>query len=244
VRGRAFILLVGLAVTGDKALGCSARSYELVPVQADFTVDVSHHGAAIAGASVRLTKQGADIAVFDAMTDESGIVKISSLPQGQYNLVVSYKDIEAGREWIGVGRSPKEARSSFNFEWAEGSEEVKRIAGRLTGLEKGTTGHPLQDLIHPQEVPEKGVEISLQDALSDAKYDAISDSNGEFWFDALPAGTYILAIGGGAKSISGTVAEVTTYVVDLSPSAPADFLPLRLQDGGCGGATYELQTKR
>jgi hypothetical protein len=46
---------------------------------------------------------------------------------------------------------------------------------------------------------------------------------------------------GRATSISGIVAGTTTFVIDLGASAKADSLSLALEDGGCGGAGYNLR---
>jgi hypothetical protein len=46
------------------------------------------------------------------------------------------------------------------------------------------------------------------------------------------------------KSFSGQTADSTILVIDLTATADREFLPLRLQDGGCGGAECQLQTER
>ena len=225
------------------AVGCSLRSYQVQPVHPDFVVVVTHRSKPIAGAEVRVITGAEGVpAIFSTKTDGSGTAQVEGLPPGKYYLVATYRDIEAGREWIEVNATTRKAGNRFKFQWADYSEQVKRVSGSLSGRERGNTGNPLQDLIHSRKVPERGVQIELRSAFSDEKYTSVSDSEGRFRFDWLRAGTYILIIGG-AKSISGTVADTTTFVIDLIASAKIDFLPLGLKDGGCGGAEYELQNR-
>ena len=234
--------LVGLLLIAPyAAVGCSARSYELVPVKSDFAVVITHLGRPIRGVEVVVTPNPGASAFLTLSTDENGVAEVHGLPAGEYWVAASYGDIEAGRELIAVSPKAKKPKRQFDFHWAEYSEEMRTVSGRLTGLVKGNTGKPLQDLIHPIEVVHPGILITLRNAFSDHEYQTSSDSSGTFRFDPLPTGTYILTIGGGATSFAGQIADPTTFVIDLSESAKRDFLLLRLQDGGCGGAEYELK---
>jgi hypothetical protein len=231
-----------LLIASRAAVGCSARSYELVPVRSDFVVVVTHLSKSIRGADVVVTPIPGASAFLTASTDGRGVAEIHGLPAGKYWLAASYRGIDAGRELIEV--APKRARNpkkQFDFHWADYSHETRAVSGSLTGLVKGNTGHPLQDIIHPIEVVHAGIPITLRNAFSAEEYQTTSDSSGTFLFDPLPSGTYILTIGGGTKSFGGQIADPTTFVIDLTESAKRDLLLLRLQDGGCGGAEYELR---
>jgi len=232
-----------LMAVSEIAAGCSLRAYELQAVRPDFVVVITHQGQPIRDAEVSVIT-GAQNAqpVFNAKTDDSGSVKVEGLQPGKYYLIAIFEGIEAGREWIEVGGSSKRTRRSFKFQWADYSERVRRVSGSLSGIKKGETGNPVQDLLHAQRVPERGVQIALRNAFSGERYKTISDSEGKFWFDSLSSGTYILSIAGGARSLSGIMADDSTFVVDLSTSAKSDFLRLALKDGGCGGAAYDLET--
>jgi len=205
---------------------------------------VGHRGEPIPGVEIVVTPSPGASAVLTVSTDENGAAEIHDLPAGQYWLAASYRGIEAGRELIEVNPDAKKPKRRFDFQWADYAYSMRTISGRLTGLVKGNTGHPLQDLIHTQEVAHPGVLIELRNAFSDEGYRAVSDGDGMFTIDPLVPGTYILTIGGGEKSLGGQTADPTTIVVDLTASAKRRFLPLRLQDGGCGGAEYELKTER
>jgi hypothetical protein len=233
-------LLIGLRA----AVGCSARSYQEQPVRPDFVVVVTHGNKAIPGVDVVLTPIPGASVFLSVSTDERGVAEIHDLPAGKYWLAASYRDIEAGRELIEVSPNAKKPRKQFDFRWAEYSYEMRTVSGKLTGLVKGNTGHALQDLIHPIEVSHPGIPITLRNASSDNEYQTSSDSSGTFLFDPVPQGTYILTIGGGMKSFGGYIADPTIFVIDLTSSGRRDFLSLRLQDSGCGGAEYELRDER
>jgi phosphatidate phosphatase APP1 len=235
-----WLLLIAPAL----ALACSARSFQVQPVRPDFVVVVSHRSKAVPGVEVVVTPSPGGSAFFEVLTDENGRAEVRDLPFGEYWVAASYRGIEAGRELIQVSRDAKKPKKQFDFQWADYSYEMLTVRGRLTGLVKGDTGSPLQDLIHPREVVHSGIVIALQNAFSGQEYRAVSDSDGMFVIDPLPIGTYILTISGGARSFGGQTADQTTLVVDLAPSAKRRFLPLRLRDGGCGGAEYELKAEK
>lgn len=230
-----------LLIAPRAAVGCSARSYELLPVRPNFVVVVTHLNKSIRGVEVIVTPSPGASALLTVSTDEKGVAEIHGLPAGKYWVAASYQGIEAGRELVEVNPKASKPKKQFDFHWADDSHEMRTVGGKLTGLVKGNTGHPLQDLIHPIEVSHPGVPITLRNAFSDDEYETASDSSGTFLFDPLPAGTYILTIGGGAKSFGGQIADPTVFVIDLTEAAKRDFLSLRLQDGGCGGAEYEMR---
>lgn len=185
------------------ARACSARSFQPIPVRPDFSVVVSHRDKPLTGVEVSVTPNPGASPFLTVSTDENGIVEVRDLPAGEYWLAASFRNIEAGRELIEVSPDTKKPRKQFDFHWADDSYEMRMVSGRLTGLVKGGAGHPLQDLIHPREVAHPGVAIALRNAFSDEEYRVVSDSEGAFVVSPLPPGTYILTIGGGAKSIAG-----------------------------------------
>jgi hypothetical protein len=240
---RCFLACV-LLIVPRAAAGCSARGYQLQPVKSSFAVVVTHRSKPVPGVDVVVTPSPGDSAFLSVSTDERGVAEIQDLPAGTYWLTASYRGIEAGRELIEVSPQAKKAKKRFDFQWADYSYETRIVSGSLTGLVKGNTGHPLQDLIHPVETVHSGIPITLKNAFSGEEYQTTSDSSGTFLFGPMPSGTYILTIGGGAMSLGGQAADPTTVAVDLTASAKRDFLPLRLRDGGCGGAEYELKDER
>jgi Carboxypeptidase regulatory-like domain len=242
--GRLKFLVCVLLIAPRATVGCSVRSYEPQPVQPDFLVVVTHRAKPIPGVEVVVTPSPGASAFLTVSTDEKGTAVVHGLPPGRYWLAASYRGIEAGRELIEVSSKARKPKTQFDFRWADYSYETRAVSGKLTGLMKGNSGQPLQDVIHPVEVVHPGVPIKLRGAFSDEEYQTTSDSSGTFLFDPLPPGTYILTIVGGTKSFNGRTADSTTLVIDTTAAAKRDFLSLQLQDGGCGETAYELQTEK
>jgi hypothetical protein len=241
---RAGFLALLLFIAPALAFACSARGFQVQPVRPDFVVVVSHRSKPVPGVEIVITPSPGTSAFLTVSTDENGAAEIHNLPTGKYWLAASYRGIQAGRELVEVSTKARKPKKRFDFQWADDSYEMRMVSGKLTGLVQGDTGHPLQDLIHPREVAHPGIAIVLQNAFSDDEYRVVSDSEGAFAISPLPPGTYILTIGGGARSLGGQIADPTTLVIDLAASAKRGFLPLRLQNGGCGGAEYDLKAER
>jgi len=236
----AFALLI---IAAQSTSGCSLRSMELRQVDSQLTVVVTHQGKPIAGIEIQVVPEKGTEAVFTGVTDESGTVLIQGLATGHYNLTASHDGFEAGKEWIDVVDAHKgKPVRHFAFEWAEGSYQVRQVAGSLTGLIPGNTGNKLMDIVHPIQTVYSGVDITLKNAFSEGEYRTVSDSGGAFFFDRVADGIYVLTIAGGMKSISGA-ADITRHVIDVAHTANRAALPLQLQDSGCYRTEFELNEK-
>lgn len=222
------------------AVATSVRSLELRQVSSRLTVVVTHRKKPIAGIKVQIIPEKRVDPVFTSSTDERGIVLIDGLAAGRYYLTASYEEFEAGKEWIEVVAVPKaKIKKRFDFQWADWSYQTRRVAGTLTGLVPGNTGHPLMDIAHPNPTVYPGVAITLKNAFAEDERHTISDSTGAFLFDHVPEGIYILTIEGGMKSIAGN-ADITRQVIDVIRTGDRDSLPLELKGTGLGGAEFEL----
>src|SRR5574337_1146205 len=81
----------------------------------------------------------------------------------------------------------------------------------------------LRGIVHdPQHRPVAAAEITIQSATSQWKRSATSDGNGEFQFDAVPVGQYVVRV----SAAGFAVAEQTVTV--HSGSAPILHFPLSL----------------
>jgi hypothetical protein len=110
---------------------------------------VSHRNKPILGVEIVLIPSPGVSSFITVSTDAKGAADFRGLPTGKYWLIASYRGIEAGRELIEVRVHPKKPKKKFEFQWADDSYEMRSVSGKLTGLVKGNTGHPLQDLLHP-----------------------------------------------------------------------------------------------
>jgi Carboxypeptidase regulatory-like domain len=233
---RAVLLLICCV---QAAFGTSLRPLELRRVSSHLTVVVTHRQKPIAGIKVEVVPVGSPDPVFASTTDANGTVRIHGLMAGRYFLTASHEEFDAGKEWIEVVAVPNaKTKKRLNIQWADWSYQTRRVAGTLTGLVPGLTGHPLMDIVHPNASVFPGVAITLKSAFSDDERHTISDSSGDFLIDDVPDGIYILTIAGGMKSLYGD-ADVTRQVIDVMRSADREFLPLQLKNTG-SGVDFEL----
>lgn len=85
--------------------------------------------------------------------------------------------------------------------------------------------------------------MKLQDPLTGKAYNAVSDDKGDFAFDSVPKGIYVLHIDSGTVSQSRTY-DSTDVLLRLSETATRDYLLLKRREAGggsCGGTYLELQ---
>jgi hypothetical protein len=130
----------------------------------------------------------------------------------------------------------------LTYKWGDDAPATSRIAGKLVDSQPGKGGTPLWNLIHRVDVPITGAALRLQDPTSRAVYNAMSDRDGGFSFDAVPNGTYVLHIEGGAAG--GRAYDPTDSLIRLSSSADRDWLFFKRREAGggsCGGTELELQ---
>jgi hypothetical protein len=196
----------------------------------------------MAGIKVEVVPIGSPEPVLTSTTDANGTVRIHGLMPGRYFLTASHEEFDAGKEWIEAVAVPNaKTKKRLNIQWADWSYQTRRVAGTLTGLVPGNTGHPLMDIVHPDSAVFSGVAITLKSAFSDDERHTISDSSGAFLINDVPDGIYILTIAGGMKSVYED-ADVTRQVIDVMRSANSDSLPLQLKNTG-SGVDFELAEK-
>lgn len=206
------------------------------------TVVVTHREKPLAGIKIQVVPEGSPDPILTKTTDAKGTVLIGGLTAGRYFLTASHEGFDVGKQWIEVSTVPNaKAKKRLKLQWADWSYQTSRVAGTLTGLVPGNTGHPLMDMVHPTATVFPGVAITLKSAFSEDERHTISDSSGAFLFDDVPEGIYILTIAGGMKSLYGD-ADVTRQVIDVMRGSKSDSLPLQLKDTG-SGVDFELADK-
>jgi hypothetical protein len=233
---RVFLLLTCCV---QAAFGTSLRPLELRQVSSHITVVVTHRRKPIAGIEVQVVPEGSPDPILTKITDANGTVLIDGLMAGRYFLTASHEGFDVGKEWLEVANVPNaKAKKRLKLQWADWSYQTSRVAGTLTGLVPGNTGHPLMDIVHPNVTVFPGVAITLKSAFFQDERHTISDSSGAFLFDDVPDGIYILTIAGGMRSLYGD-ADITRQVIDVMRTAKSDSLPLQLKNTG-SGVEFEL----
>jgi hypothetical protein len=210
-----------------------------------FIVRVTHGGKPLPGVSVWIASNAqGEHRSFSSETTSDGTANIADLPPGEYWLTAELLGITAGSECFYVGlRETKKAKDTVSYNWGDLAPAVKQLAGRLIDSQPGQGGTPLQNQLHPVEVPISKAKLKLQDPFNGQVNSTLSDSNGHFSFQGLPEGTYVLHIEAGTESGARDY-DSTDLLIRLSSTAKQGSLVLRRREGfpgSCGGTSLELQ---
>ncbi|HSZ62849.1 MAG TPA: carboxypeptidase-like regulatory domain-containing protein [Terriglobales bacterium] len=214
-----------------------------IEMQQNFVVAIAHGGKPLTGVAVQIKGNAKEFTVFTA---SDGKARITDLPPGVYWLDVEFLGIGAAYRCFHVSDRPtSRAKRRLRYEWGDEAPATRRLAGSLIDSQPNKTGTPLWNLLHPVDVPIVGANLKLQNPTTGAIYTTLSDSQGDFAFDTVPAATYVLHIEGGR--VGDRSYDATDQLVELSPQASRDTLVFKRSAGGggsCGGTSLELQSTR
>lgn len=222
--------------------GCD-KGFEL---RREFVVRITHGGKPLPGVSVRITGSTEQKIneLFFRLTAADGTVRVADLPPGEYWLNAELLGITAVFHCFHVNsRTSRKAKKKVNYEWGDEAPATRQIAGRLIDSQPGQGGTPLWNLLHRVEVPISEARMKLQNPLTGAVHNTVSDANGHFSFDGVPSGTYVIHIEGGT-TLNGRDYDSTDQLIQLSETAKSDSLLLKRREasaGSCGGTHLELQ---
>lgn len=186
--------LVAVPAGACSLAGCLDRGIE---IRSDFAVKIRHADKPLPGATVEITgPQGTSSAKkFTVTTDKDGIARITNLAPGDYWLNAEYLDIGAAYHCFHVKERPsRKAKGNLVYDWGDLALGTRRIAGKLLDSQPGKGGTPIWSLLHHVDVPIAAAKLTLQNATTRAVYRTTSDASGEFAFDRIPNGTYVLHI--------------------------------------------------
>jgi|SRR5580658_8701097 hypothetical protein len=217
--------------------GCVGDGVEM---RQHFVVAIRHAGKPLMGVIIHIRGSGKE---FTLVTTSEGDVDIADLTPGLYWLDAQFLGIGAAYDCFHVADRPtKKAKRKLNYDWGDEAPATQRIAGRLTDLQPNSAGSPLWNLLHRVEVPIVGANLKLEDPIDGAIYTTTSGSQGDFAFEGMPAGIYVLHIEGGKAGDRGY--DATDQLIELSPQAKRSTLLLtRTEAGGgsCGGTSLEIR---
>jgi hypothetical protein len=221
-------------------VGCLNNGDEMRPT---FTIKVTHSDKPLAGVNFQIVAK--DTEQFSGITDETGTVRVQKLTPGLYWLSGNLLGTGVVYTCFHVSEKPsKRAKRKLIYEWGDDAPATTRIAGVLVDSQQGRGGTPIWNLIHRTDVPIVGASLRLQDPMTHAVYLTSSDQDGRFSFEALPSGTYVLHIEGGA--VGDVAYDGTDQLVNLGAGANRNWLVFKRRDAGggsCGGTELELQTR-
>lgn len=128
------------------------------------------------------------------------------------------------------------AKRTLKYEWGGYPNVTKRIVGRVIESQRGTEGNGFQRTINRIEVPIPDAKLLLYDAITGETINRFSDRDGQFSFDSVNRGTYVLHIEGGRSSGY----DATDLLLKLDPSTTKGMLLLSLRQdmSTCGPARF------
>ena len=215
-------------------------------MRSGFAVKIRHADKPLPGATVEITgPQGtASAKKFTVTADKNGIAHITNLAPGDYWLDAEYLDIGAAYDCFHVNERPsRKAKRNLAYEWGDLAPGTRRIAGKLLDSQPGKGGTAIWNLLHRVDVPIVAAKLTLQNATTRAVYYTTSAANGDFAFDGVPSGTYVLHIDAGKVNPDRDY-EASDQLVSLGSTAKRNSLLLRRREAGggsCGGTSLELQ---
>jgi hypothetical protein len=206
----------------------------------DFVVRITFADNPLPGVSVQITGTRS----FSATSSADGTVNVSGLPPGDYWLNTDLLGISAGSQCFHVNsRSSRKARRLVKYEWGDLAPGIRRVAGRLIDSQPSQDGNPLWKLTHRLEAPISDAALKLQNPFTGKVYRTTSDHDGDFSFDAIPNGKYVLHVERGITD-AGRNYESTDQLINLSETARPSSLVLEWREasgGSCGGASLQLR---
>lgn len=233
----ALLLLVPAPMSACSLVACLDQGIEL---QRNFVVLVKHHGKPLQGVTIRVTDSAATVR-FSGITASNGMVRAATLPPGNYWLSADLLGVNAAYHCFHVAdRASRRAKQRMTYEWGDLAPATSRIAGTLVDSQPGTGDTPLWNLVHRVNVPVREARLKLQNPLTGAIFNTVSDQNGAFAIEGVPPAIYVLHIEGGK---SGRDYDATDLLINLSPRATKDTIVLTRREAGggsCGGTSLEL----
>jgi hypothetical protein len=222
------LLLSAIPSIACSAAACVGRGTEMRP---GFAVKITHDKNPLSGANVQVTSRGSEL--FSGITLADGTVRVIGLPPGDYWLIADFLGIGAAYECFHISDQPsRKAKRRLAFEWGDDAAATTRIAGKLIDSQPGKGGDPLWNILHRVDVPIRGAGLKLQNPITGAIYLADSDNDGNFAFDGIAEGIYVLHIAGGGTDSRDY--DPTDLLIELSFSASRNTLLLKRREGGAG----------
>lgn len=179
-------------------------------VGAAFSLKVSYHGTAIAGARIALNKAfnaSGDGVAATAKTDSRGIVSFRSIPEGSYFLNSPKGLLFPLFQMIKV-KAGRTSGKSVTLDWPDHSIAVRNLRGRFS-FSEGTDA---------PDLPLRSANVELRDIYTSRLIEsAHTDANGDFELATKDPGIYAVRLLLTKKN--GEEVEKRDLAVELDPAA-------------------------
>lgn len=237
-----FFVIVTFATTGALACSLAGCLNSGAEMNRDFTVTITHDGKPLAGVDVEIRAIGRT--VFSAESGSDGTVHVAQLESGEYWIAARFLGVGAAQGCFHVEKQPtSSAKNALHYEWGDDAPATRRVAGKLVENRPGKGGSPLWNQLHRVDVPVVDAKLTLRSALTSDTFRTSSDTNGEFFMDGVPPGTYVLHVEGGLPAAYGPTTDV---VLNVSEHVPHDYMVFKTDEGGgsCGDLDAEFTQRR
>ncbi|MGC4051853.1 MAG: hypothetical protein QM757_21120 [Paludibaculum sp.] len=195
-----------------------------------FTVKLQYERKPLRGGTVRILSS--DKIRFLGVTGDDGTLRVSSLPPGQYWMDVEFLGISADYHCFHISTHPTIlAKRSSSYAWGGFGTPTRRVAGTLVDSQPGTGESPLWNQVHRVKHPIHGSTVRIQNPMTGAVLITESDADGNFAFDPVPDGLYVLRVEGGTSNRDFAFVD---RLVQVSSKAKGDRLILTKVDAGAG----------
>jgi len=209
-------------------------------VSPNFSVQILNEGEAIAGLKLELSTEPKgdeeSRTVLILVSDSKGQATFEAVKPGMYFLGIKHPAFSSSEEVLVKTHPSKNATTKITLEWP-GVEllKVQSVSGFLDG--PVSSGHPLEDQVHPRYGPFGDVKLTLSNAISEELVESqVSSASGAFGFRALAAGLYFLDIE--PQNNQGTRYSMGFVAIEIDPSAKASMLNLQVFHAICGSLGY------
>ncbi|QOY87435.1 MSCRAMM family protein [Paludibaculum fermentans] len=204
-----------------------------------FTVQLKYERKPLRGGTVRIMSNG-DLR-FSGATDADGTLRVSKLAPGEYWMEVEFLGINAAYHCFHIAQDVSVfAKRRASYEWGRFGTPTRRVAGTLVDSQPGTGESPLWNQVHRVKRPIRGSTVIIQNPLTGVVLKTKSDADGNFVFDPLRDGQYVLRVEGGASNRDFAFVDMLVHV---SSKAQGDRLILTKSDAGagtCGGTSVQI----
>ncbi len=232
------LLLLLLPVAGFACSGVSCANGGPA-FSSSFTVKLKYERKPLRGGTVKILSNG-DLR-FSGATDADGTLRVSKLAPGEYWMEVEFLGINAADHCFHVAREVSLfAKRRASYEWGGFGTRTRRLAGTLVDSQPGTGESSLWNQVHRVKRPIRGSTVIIQNPWTGVVLKTKSDSDGNFAFDPLPDGQYVLRVEGGASNRDFAFVDMLVHV---SSKAQGDRLILTKSDAGagtCGGTSVQI----
>jgi len=228
---------------GCSLAGCVDRGVEF---RRTFTITVSHQDRPLPRVSVQIAdnSESGGHQTFSELTGSDGRAHFANLPPGDYWIQADLLGIAAAYECFHISRSPsRKARKNRRYDWGDDAVSAVQAAGRLIDSQPGKGSNALQNAIHRINVPITEAKMELRQPVTGMTYSTTSNGNGQFTFDHVPEGIYVLHIDAGTAPGNRPFDE-TDLLVQFSHTAKRGTLLLSRREasgGSCGGTSLEIE---